>query len=159
MKKILFVCSGNTCRSPLAEGIAKKIFPLRTECSVEIKSAGSSALEGMTASGHAIEVARRHDVDISGHGSRLLNRTDVREADLIVAMTQKHRETVGILDPAALAYTVLLTDFCDENGDVPDPIGGGIDEYQRVFNLIDRCIEELAARVDDYDGWKRTGDN
>jgi protein-tyrosine-phosphatase len=104
-------------------------------------------------------VARRREVDISTHRSRLLNRTDVREADLIVAMTHKHRETVGILDPGALDYTVLLTDFCDESYEVPDPIGGGIDEYERAYDLIYRCIEELAARLDDYDGWKRTGTN
>jgi protein-tyrosine-phosphatase len=158
LKKILFVCSGNTCRSPLAEGIAKKIFPDRTEASVDISSAGSSAFEGTTASEHAIEVARRHGVDVSGHQSRLLSRTDVREADLVVTMSQKHRDTVGILDPEALAYTVLLTDFCDDQGDVPDPIGGDIDEYERAYGLINRCVMAMAARLDDYDGWKRTGD-
>lgn len=159
MKKILFVCSGNTCRSPLAEGIAKKIFPLRAETPVEVSSAGSSAMDGSAASDNAVEVASRHGVDISSHEARLLGRTEIREADLIVTMTRKHRETVGVIEPEALAYTVLLTDFCTEKGDVPDPIGGGIDEYEHTYDLINRCVEELAARLDGFDGWKRTGND
>jgi protein-tyrosine-phosphatase len=154
LKKILFVCSGNTCRSPLAEGIARKIFPDRSATSVEVSSAGSSALEGMPASAHAVEVASRHDIDLTTHQSCLLGRTVIKAADLIVTMGEKHRNTVGVIEPGALEYTVLLTDFCDERGDVPDPIGGGIEEYESTFELICRCIEALAARLDEYDGWK-----
>lgn len=157
MKKILFVCSGNTCRSPLAEGIARKIFLDRSRTPVEVSSAGSSAVEGMSASEHAVEVAARHEVDISAHRSRLLNRTLVREADLIVTMGVKHRETVGVIEPDALAYTVLLTEFCGNGGDIPDPIGGGIHEYESVFELIRRCLELMAAGLDDYEGWKSVG--
>jgi protein-tyrosine phosphatase len=156
LKKILFVCTGNTCRSPLAEGIARKIFPDRTSISVEVSSAGSSAAEGVGASEHAVEVASRHGVDLSGHRSRLLNRTRVTESDLIVTMSEKHRSTVGAIDPDALNHTVLLTDFCGDGGDVPDPIGGRLEEYERTYDLIERCVEEMAARLDDYRGWKKT---
>jgi len=159
LKKILFVCSGNTCRSPLAEGIARKIFPDRTNISVELSSAGSFALEGAPASKHAIEVASRHGIDLTLHRSRLLDRADVREADLIVTMSEKHRDTVGVIDPAALDYTVLLTDFCGGGDEVPDPIGGHVAEYERAYELISGCVEEMAARFDDYHGWKQVRDS
>jgi protein-tyrosine phosphatase len=158
LRKILFVCSGNTCRSPLAEGIARLIIPDRTRTSVEVSSAGTSALEGMPASVNAIETASNHDIDISGHRSRLLSRTLVREADLIVTMGAKHRDTVAVIEPEAIRYTVLLTYFCpDRGGDVPDPIGGGMEEYERTFELIGGCLEALAEALDDYDGWKKGG--
>jgi protein-tyrosine-phosphatase len=159
LKKILFVCSGNTCRSPLAEGIARKIFPDRSATSVVVSSAGSSALEGVPASAHAVEVAARQDIDLTTHQSRLLSRDVIKAADLIVTMGEKHRSTVGVIEPKALDYTVLLTEFCDEREDVPDPIGGGIEEYESAFELIRRCVEALAARLDDYDGWKKTGNS
>jgi protein-tyrosine-phosphatase len=160
LKKILFVCSGNTCRSPLAEGIARKIFPDRTRVSAEISSAGTSAFDGMPASYHAIEVASKHGVDISGHRSRLLSRTLVREADLIVTMGAKHSETVAVIEPEALDYTVVLTGFCPDRGvDVPDPIGGDTGEYERTYDLIGGCLETMAAVLDDYDGWKTGGED
>lgn len=158
MKKILFVCSGNTCRSPLAEGIARKTLPRRIRTPVEVSSAGSSAFEGVPASQQAIEVARRHGIDLSGHRSRLLDGRRVREADLIVTMTGKHRDTVGAIDPDALAYTVMLTDFGGGGVDVPDPVGGGLAEYERTYDLIDRCVAEMAERLDGFDGWKPEGE-
>ncbi len=159
MKKILFVCSGNTCRSPLAEGIARKIFTERLKSPVKVFSAGSSAFEGMPASADAIRVASRNGVDISTHQSRLLNLRAVKDADLIVTMGQKHKATVGVLEPGALDYTVLLTDFCDRPGDVPDPICGGIEAYVGAYELIRDCVEQLAGRLDDYDGWKAGTDD
>jgi len=158
LKKILFVCSGNTCRSPLAEGIARKIFSKRTPIPTEIASAGASALEGIPASQHAVTVASARGVDLSKHRARLLNRTMVREADLIVTMGSKHRETVGVIDPEATAYTVLMTDFCDIVGDVPDPIGGTRDEYERMYKLIELCVSAMAERLEGYGGWKPGSD-
>jgi len=154
LKKILFLCSGNTCRSPLAEGIARKILTDRVNFPVEISSAGTSAFEGMPASQHSVEVAARHGIDLDGHQSALLNRSRVRDADLIVTMGAKHRETVGVIDPEALSYTVLLTSFCGGDGDVPDPIGGGLAEYERIYDLIDRCVDALAEGLVEYGGWK-----
>ena len=159
MKKILFVCSGNTCRSPLAEGIARKIFFERLKSPVNVFSAGSSAFEGIPASADAIRVASGRGVDITDHQSRLLNLNAVKDADLIVTMGEKHRATVGVLDPGALKYTVMLTNFCDESGDVPDPIGGGIEAYESAYDLIQKCVEQLADRLDGYDGWKAGTDD
>ena len=108
----------------------------------------------MPASQHAANVALQHGIDLSHHRSRLLNTESVREADLIVTMGSKHMKTVGVIDPEALSYTVLLTDFCDDTGDVPDPIGGDQAEYERIYDLIERCVEVMGDRLDGYHGWK-----
>lgn len=141
------MCSGNTCRSPLAEGIANKLLAGRED--IEVASAGTSAFEGSPASENSLQVAARHDIDISAHRSRLLNRKRVEGADLIVTMATGHRETIAELAPDALGRTYLLTDFCDEHsGDIADPVGGGIDTYERTYMMIRRCVETLVARID-----------
>ena len=155
MKKLLFVCSGNTCRSPLAEGIAKKLFPDDLLKKVEISSAGSSAVDGLPASSPAIEVAGTHSIDLSNHRSTLLSRTLVKEVDLIITMGSKHRETVGIIEPSALDYTYLLTEFCDvECGDIPDPIGLGADEYEKTYQQLKKCILQLRDKIESFERWK-----
>jgi protein-tyrosine-phosphatase len=78
----------------------------------------------------------------------------VREADLIVTMGAKHKETVRVIDPEAASYTVLLTDFCEFEGDIPDPIGGSLEEYERICVLIERCIDGMADRLGEFEGWK-----
>jgi protein-tyrosine-phosphatase len=156
LKRLLFVCSGNTCRSPLAVGIAKKLFPQDLQQDISIASAGCSAVEGLPASSQAIEVAEKNGIDLSGHEARLLSRSLVREADLIIIMSEKHKETIGVLEPSALSYTYLLTDFCnDEEGDIPDPIGLGREDYERTFELIKRCIVRFQQGIERFDGWKK----
>jgi len=156
VKKILFVCSGNTCRSPLAEGIAKKVFAEDQPFKSTVTSAGSSAQDGLPASQWAIKVADANTLDLSKHKATLLSKTLVKEADLIVAMASNHRSTVSIIEPSALEYTYLLTDFCeDEDGDVPDPIGMGIERYEETYMLIDKCIRAMKKQMDAFGGWKK----
>ncbi len=153
---MIFVCSGNTCRSPLAEGIAKKIFPETLLHDIEISSAGTSAVAGFPASALAVEVARKHAIDLAGHRTRPVNTAMIREADLILALAEQHKRTIGALEPRALAYTVLLGDFCGEAaGDISDPIGEGLEAYEATFAAIYRCIEGLKDRLARFDGWKR----
>jgi protein-tyrosine phosphatase len=155
LKKILFVCSGNTCRSPLAEAIAKNILPGRLDFRVDIASAGASALEGSPASQYSIEVGQAHALDLSTHRARLLTPALIRGADLVVTMGARHREMVGTLDPDTLDYAFLLTNFSDHHfGDIPDPIGGGLETYERTYQLIRDCVESMASRLSRFDGWK-----
>jgi len=138
----------------LAEGIAKKIFPAELLEGVEISSAGSSAIDGAPASPLAADVAGRRSIDLTSHRARFLDRSLVKDADLIVTMGAKHRDTVGVIDPAARRYTYLLTDFCEEEtGDIPDPIGSGIDEYERIYRVLEDCIRRMAERLRTFDGW------
>ena len=156
MKRVLFVCSGNTCRSPLAEGIAKALLTTDRGLDVSVSSAGSSAIEGMRASELARDVAKSHEIDISNHRSRGLSRPLVAESDLIVTMEMRHLNAVGAIDPAALDHTYVITDFCESmDGGIPDPIGGGEADYQRTFDVLWECISEMRERLLEFDGWKK----
>ena len=155
MKNILFVCSGNTCRSPLAQAIAQRVFSSRPARGWLVSSAGSSATEGLPASEHSLEIARNHGFDLTAHRSRPLSSEMAEQTDLIVAMGAGHRSHVGMIDGDALEHTYLLTDFCEDlDGDVPDPIGGDLETYERVYEMIHRCVEGLADALDDFGGWK-----
>jgi protein-tyrosine phosphatase len=155
LKKLLFVCSGNTCRSPLAEGIARKILREGLPEKIDISSAGSTAVDGVPASPLAVEVAGKHSIDLSKHRARLLNRRLVKSADLIIAMGSKHRDTVGVIEPTALGYTYLLTDFCEgEFEDIPDPIGLSVEEYEKTYRILENCIRGLAEKLGSFDSWK-----
>jgi len=155
LKSILFVCSGNTCRSPLAEVIAREVLGPGWV----VSSAGSAAMEGMPASEYSVEIAAKNGLDLSDHRSRPLSPSLIDESDLIVTMGVSHRAAVGIADGNALDHTFLLSDFCEEfDGDVPDPIGGDIGMYEGTYDMIRRCIESMAKRLEDFDGWKATAE-
>ena len=122
---------------------------------VDISSAGSTAVDGLPASPLAIEVAGKHSIDLSKHKARLLSRGLVKNADLIIAMSSKHRDAVGVIEPSALGYTYLLTDFCGgESEDIPDPIGLAVDEYEKTYRILENCIRGLAEKLGSFEGWK-----
>jgi protein-tyrosine-phosphatase len=156
LKRLIFVCSGNTCRSPLAEGIAKKIFPETLLRDIQVSSAGTSAVAGFPASALAVDVAREHAIDLAGHRARPVDTTMIREADLILVLAEQHKRIVGALEPRSLEYTFLLGDFCVEAmGDISDPIGEGLEAYEATFAALYRCVEGLRDRLARFDGWKR----
>jgi protein-tyrosine phosphatase len=140
----------------MAEGIARKLLTEDLLETIEVSSAGSSAVNGFPASSLAVEVALGHSIDISKHRTRLLDREIVGDADLIIAMGSKHRDAVGAIDPSALRYTYLLTDLCDgEAGDIPDPIGSGADVYEETYRVLEGCIRSLTAKLNSFEGWKK----
>src|ERR1035438_9042945 len=109
MKKILFVCTGNVCRSPLAEGLLRHM--LRGRNDIQVASAGLGALEGVGATGAAIEVMAELGIDISSHVSQALGSELVRQADFILTMTRQHYDAIQALHPAAAEQTFLVREF------------------------------------------------
>ncbi|MEX0654245.1 MAG: L-threonylcarbamoyladenylate synthase [Phycisphaeraceae bacterium] len=142
---MLLVCSGNTCRSPMAEGIARKMLAeargIREDeleaASIRVLSAGVAALPGARASEHAVEALGKQGIDLTRHRSRTLSYEMIQEADVIYTMTESHRQAVLHAAPWAEHKTFTL----DPRGDIDDPIGTGATSYQRTAEMIRRRLE------------------
>jgi protein-tyrosine phosphatase len=145
---LLFVCSGNTCRSPLARVIAEAMVRDRGWRHVRIESAGTSAVPGAPASAQAVAVALEHGEDLSGHRSRPLTRELVEWADLVLAMSPAHVAHAAGLD--AGHRVALVTDFLEGAGagmPVADPFGGDLEEYRRTWDQLTAAVAAVMDRL------------
>lgn len=145
MKTILFICTGNVCRSPMAEGIFRRAVQGRGD--YRVMSAGLGAADGQPPSSHAVEAVKELGIDISGQRSRMLKPELVDEADYIFGMTHSHVETIMLLFPHAAEKTFLLREFDDTldiyEKDISDPIGGSYDVYLHCRDQIEQGIASV----------------
>lgn len=146
VRRLLFVCSGNTCRSPLAERLAVREARNRGVEGLEVRSAGTFAGRGAPASSGAVIAARRSGLDLSGHRSSPLGPDLVEWADLVIVMTAAHRrvaEDLGGRGKVRLATEFLPEEHPRHGRGVDDPVGGGADRYQEVLELLEETVEGL----------------
>src|SRR6202790_3695757 len=148
LKNILFVCTGNGCRSPMAEGLFRQMVANRPD--IHVRSAGVSTFPGQPPSPHAIEVLAELRVDISKLRSVPLSDELVRGASCIIAMTRSHMESIHYIFPEAAEKTFLLREFEDyaPSLDVSDPIGLGREAYEVTRDIIRRALPGILKFID-----------
>ena len=148
VSRIVFVCTGNTCRSPLAEALMRRALDARGHGEIEVSSAGIGAWDGAPASEGSLLVGLEHGLDLSRHRARLLTRELARSADLVLAMSGQQRDRAAALGAGDRAHT--LGEFAGGSGagaDVPDPFGADLDAYRVTFRQLETLVDAVAARI------------
>lgn len=139
MKKILIVCTGNTCRSPMAGAIANQLAQDR-KLEMETKTAGIFAFPGSPATGHAVAVMEEMGLDITEHAATPVTEELIEWADLIITMTEEHKEQLLAAFPRAKEKQI--TPFS-----IPDPIGGTVDDYRKTARALQEALAEVLPDV------------
>ena len=140
---ILFVCTGNTCRSPMAAGIMEKLAE-ENGLLARIESAGLFATDAESATAEAIEALKKYDVDLSEHKSQQITPELIEKSDLIITMTEAHKL---LLQDLAKEKTCTVCELGDLDGEIEDPFGGDVIEYietaDRLFIALTQICDKL----------------
>ncbi len=144
---VLFVCTGNSCRSPIAEGILKKLIGGKWLKNVNVSSCGILAVGGFPPTKNAIMAVNEHGFDISAHRSRSISKELVEASDLVLCMEKFQKKEIFDLVPGSKDKVFLLTEFCRRGGEIDDPIGGDIKVYRELTRTLEKYVKMVADRI------------
>jgi len=140
INKIMFVCTGNTCRSPIAEGLMKSKFKDRK---IDIVSRGLMVLCSEPANAMAIEIMADMGIDISMHRSKPFDEDELDDATLVLTMTGRHKAVLSQRIHKGKLFSIK--EFVGETGDVNDPYGGTIDVYKLCYDELEQLILKIGG--------------
>jgi len=146
-KTVLFICTGNSCRSVMAKGLLEKKLKEKCRQNIEVLSAGTMMLPGLGATEETKELLGRDGIDVSNHRSQKVTKEIVKKSDIILVMEKLHEEKIVQLVPEAKFRVFLLKEFAkinDNNLDIADPIGKSIEFYTQTFSVIKEAIERIS---------------
>ena len=152
IKSILFVCTGNSCRSIMAEGLLREALKALGKDGITVSSAGVSAIDGFRPMRETIEVMKREGVDVSGFRSKFLTDEMIVNSDLILVMAAHHMDDIIGRIPEAASRTRMLKQYgrlddsrASEDLDIYDPIGRSIEVYEEILTEIKKEINRIAG--------------
>ena len=155
LKNVLFVCTGNTCRSPMAEALFRDL--VRERADYQVSSAGVAAAPGMPASKHTAALLRERGLDLSGFQSRMLDQQTLERATHVFAMSSHHMAAIVDEFPAQADKVYLVSEFAAEDAlrgrSVSDPFGQGRSAYEETLRSLEKMLPSLLAYIDQT--WKK----
>ena len=161
MVRILLVCTGNTCRSPMAAALLQdRLKAWGVADAVEVSSAGIAAWTGQAASAAAIEVMARQGLALAAHRARQIDSGQVYANDLVLAMTRSHKESLLCIAPGARNKIFTLAEYAGLDADVADPFGGAVQVYQACADQLAELLDASRNNILDLAGKNgRSGEN
>lgn len=152
--RVMMICTGNSCRSPMAEGLLRNLLPEDLKNKIWVDSAGIEAYPNYPASENAIKVSQENGIDLSGHRAKRMAVKDLEHCDLILTMTEAQKDTILKLDTLFITKTFLLTEFAREGlqvyPDIKDPMGGDLVAYRLTFEQIKESIERIIPKIEKF---------
>lgn len=147
IKKIIFICTGNTCRSPMAQVIAQQIL-IKKKYDIDVISRGISVIEQQKANKQAINVVSKYNHDLSQHITSAFNIKDVDEHTLILTMTKQHKQILQMYNKDIINQIFSLHEYINENGSIKDPYGQSLLVYEQCYTQLQQIIGKIFNKIE-----------